>query len=63
MKGLYKIRKKMRFKRLDTFLIKDTSLMRDPIFWHAGESEMKEKEARERGYRGEVLILSPSINN
>jgi hypothetical protein len=53
----------MRFKRLDTFLIKDTSLMRDPIFWHAGESERKEKEARERGYRGEVLILSPSINN
>jgi hypothetical protein len=28
-----------------------------------GESERKEKEAQEGGYRGEVLILSPSINN
>ena len=48
----------MRFKRLDTFLIKDTSLMRDPNF---APRRVTEDEKRKSPVRSEI-DLSMIIN-
>jgi hypothetical protein len=61
MKGLYKIRKKMRFKQLDAFLIKDTSLMRDPIFG-TQEKVRGRRRRRESEGTGERFSSSPYLS-
>jgi hypothetical protein len=43
--------KGMRFKRLDTFLIKDTSLMRDPIFGTQEKVKGRRRRCESKGTR------------